>query len=153
MTFKAKLSLFLASIVVLLSAYGIWSLQTSVETISINGTELTVRVAERGHALALRKGLAGYTEETLQEDGMLFRFSNKEVRSFWMKGMRMDLDIIWISEGKIVAIHRNVRAPFSRSDEPEVATSSPLPVDAVLELPAGGAYLFGIIEGMQVVFE
>lgn len=150
MTLKLKIVSFLVGVAILVIGMGVWSLRTSVDIISINGTELTVRVAKG--ALAQKKGLSGYTEDSLVEDGMVFVFSNSEVRTFWMKGMKMDLDIIWIADGKIVAIDRDVQAPFSRAETPEKVTSSPLSIDAVLELPAGGVEEFGIVEGMTVVF-
>ncbi len=150
MTLKLKIVSLFVGIAVLVIGVCVWSLHTSVGTVSINGTEISVRIAE--YAFGQKKGLAGYTEDSLAEDGMLFLFDDQKVRTFWMKGMKMDLDILWISGGKIVAIDRDVQAPFSRADEPERVTSSPLLVDAVLELPAGGVEEFGIIEGMGVVF-
>ena len=126
----------------------VWGRQTSVHTVSINGTELTVRVAD--HFFAQKKGLSGYERDALQEDGMLFRFSGAKVRTFWMKDMLFDLDVLWIADGRIVAIDRNVTAPLSRMDYPHTVSSNPLNVDAVLELPAGGATAFGIVEGMAV---
>lgn len=149
MTLKMKIVSLLVGIAVLVIGVCVWSLHTSVGTVSVNGTELTVRIAE--YTLGQKKGLAGYTEESLAEDGMLFLFDEPKVRTFWMKGTKMDLDVLWISGGKIVAINRDVQAPFSRAEEPEQVTSSPLLVDAVLELPAGGVEEFGIIEGMLVV--
>lgn len=149
MTLKLKIVSLLVGVGLLGILGTIWSLYTSVDTVSINGAELTVRVAER--TLAQKKGLSGYTEDSLAEDGMLFVFGESKVRTFWMKDMDMDIDVLWIADGKIVAIDRNVRAPFSRSEEPRKVTSSPLEVDAVLELPAGGTEEFGIIEGMKVV--
>jgi uncharacterized membrane protein (UPF0127 family) len=149
MTMKQKI--LAGSMLLLVSVAGFiaWSFQTSVERISINGTEFTVRVAER--PFAQKKGLSGYTEESLQEEGMLFLFSESKVREFWMRGMEFDLDILWIADGKIVAIDRDVDAPYSRNDEPERATSSPLKVNAVLELPAGKADELGLVEGMTMV--
>ncbi len=126
-----------------------WSLQTSVGTMSINGTEISVRIAER--ALGQKKGLSGYTEESFKEDGMLFLFSESNVRTFWMKDMNFNLDILWIENGKVVAMDRNVPAPFSRTDAPAQVSSNPLAVNAVLELPAGRAEELGLVEGMSVV--
>lgn len=150
MTLKLKIVSLLVGIAVLVIGVCVWSLHTSVGTMSINGTEISVRIAER--TLGQKKGLSGYTEESLVEDGMLFLFDDPKVRTFWMEGMKMNLDILWISGGKVVAIDRDVQAPFSRADEPEQVTSKPLLVDAVLELPAGDVEEFGIIEGMSVVF-
>lgn len=149
MALKLKIVSFLVGVAILVIGVAAWSLRTSVDTISINGTELTVRIAES--ALAQKRGLSGYTEDSLAEDGMFFVFSDSKVRTFWMKDMKMDLDIVWIANGKIVAIDRDVRAPFSRAETPEKVTSNPVPIDAVLELPAGGADEFGIVEGMLVV--
>lgn len=149
MTLKLKIVSLFVGIAVLVIGACIWSLHTSVGTVSINGTEISVRIAE--YAFGQKKGLAGYTEESLAEDGMLFLFDEPKVRTFWMKGMKMDLDILWISEGRVVAIDRDVQAPFSRADEPEQVTSNPLLVDAVLELPAGSVKTLGLLEGMSVV--
>jgi uncharacterized protein len=149
MTLKLKIVSLLVGIAVVIIGVCIWSLHTSVGIMRVNGTELTVRIAER--SLGQKKGLAGYTEESLVEDGMLFIFNKPSIRTFWMKGMKMNIDILWIFNGKVVAINRNVQAPFSRASEPERVTSNPLLVDMVLELPAGGAEELGLIEGMSVV--
>jgi uncharacterized protein len=148
MTRTGKIVLGFGLVAVFALGVCIWSLSTSVGKISINGTELTVRLAE--HSLAQKKGLSGYTEETLHEDGMLFVFSESEVRTFWMEGMQFNLDILWIADGHIVAIDRNVQAPYSRSEEPERVTSSPLEVNAVLEFPAGKVAEYGLVEGMNM---
>lgn len=150
MTLKLKIVSLLVGIAVLVIGVCIWSLHTSVGKMSINGTEISVRVAEG--TFAQKKGLAGYTEESLAEDGMLFLFNEPKVRTFWMKGMKMNLDILWISEGRVVIIDRNVPAPLSRTHEPKQVSSAPLFVDAVLELPAGGAEKFGLVEGMAATF-
>lgn len=151
MTMKEKIIGVLVGVAIVVLGAVFWSFQTSVETVAINGTELTVRVADR--TFAQKKGLSGYTEESLREEGMLFVFSQQKVREFWMKGMQFDLDILWIADGRVVAIDRGVKAPYSRTDEPERATSNPLKVDAVLELPAGKAYELGLVEGMEMVRE
>lgn len=144
-----KIIVVLAGIVAIVALVIAWSLNTSEGKVVINGTELNVLIAER--ALAQKKGLSGYTEESLEPyDGMLFVFSDTEVRNFWMKDMKMDLDVLWIGNGRILAIDRDVQAPYSRFDEPERMTSSPLMVDMVLELPAGGVEELGLIEGMNV---
>jgi uncharacterized membrane protein (UPF0127 family) len=150
MTSTSKLATVGALVGLVVIGICLWSLNTSEGVVTINGTELNVLVAE--HALAQKKGLGGYTEETLTQDGMLFVFADSEVRNFWMKGMKMNLDVLWIGNGRILVIDRNVQAPYSRTDEPEMMTSSPLSVDMVLELPAGSIEKFGLVEGMTVTF-
>ncbi len=118
--------------------------------ISINGQEMTVLLADR--AYTQRKGLGGYSlEELAPRDGMLFTFSSQEERFFWMKNMEFPLDIVWIREGRIVAIDRNIQPPLTEHTDPEKVTSAPLRVDMVLEVPAGTLEKYGISEGMTLI--
>ena len=77
---------------------------------------------------------------------MLFPFDAAERRTFWMKGMLIPLDILWIREGKIVAIDANVAPPRSR-EAPAVVSQV---ADTVLEVPAGFAQEMGISVGLTV---
>ena len=77
---------------------------------------------------------------------MLFLFDAVERRTFWMKGMLIPLDILWIREGKIVAIDANVAPP--RSHETPAIVSHV--ADLVLEVPAGFALEMGISVGQTV---
>ena len=68
---------------------------------------------------------------------MLFIFEDASVRTFWMKGMRFCLDIIWIESGGIVGAAQNV-CPMPDVPEPDLPRySSDVPVTYVLEVPAG----------------
>lgn len=85
-----------------------------------------------------QKGLGG--REALNENsGMYFVFDEKPVMaSFWMKNMLIPIDIIWIRNGKIVEIDKNV--PFYPKDTPnnQLKTYSPTsPIDYVLEVNSG----------------
>ena len=95
------------------------------------------------------RGLSGTKIETLGADGMVFLFKNKEERTFWMKDMNYDLDIVWIANDKVVKMERNIPAPHG--EEPQRMKSMPYSVDTVLELPAGGIDKFGIVPGAPVV--
>lgn len=75
-----------------------------------------------------------YREKLEADSGMLFIFNNYQVRGFWMKEMNFPIDIIWIANGQIVGIEKNV----------PVSTATPLPVyyspqevNLVLEVNAG----------------
>lgn len=74
--------------------------------------------------------------ESLDEDkGMLFVFETAEEYSFWMKNMKMPIDIIFLNENKeIVKIFENV-PPCS--GEPCELYPSPLPALYVVETKAG----------------
>jgi uncharacterized membrane protein (UPF0127 family) len=76
--------------------------------------------------------------------GMLFFMPAKEVQTFCMRGMRLPLDLVWISDGRVAGITRNVPPTFP-GDLP-----SPAPVDQVLEVPGGFADRYGIKVGDPV---
>ena len=81
---------------------------------------------------------------------MLFLFGSVAPRRFWMKDMLIPIDIIWINENEVVGFAKNVEP------EPEVQTGelniyeSPIPVDTVLEVPAGTVEERGIKVGDSV---
>ena len=72
------------------------------------------------------------------DHGMLFLYDKSDFLVFWMKGMRFDIDIVWIREQRIVGMAEFV--PYPREDPSKPATvRSPELVDMVLEVPAGYA--------------
>lgn len=95
-------------------------------------------------------GLAGWAHLSPNQ-GMYFPLDNRNA-SFWMKGMLIDIDIIWIDNGKVVGIDRNAQAPDNSTPDHELP-SFPSPVtepDAVLEIAAGRAEELGIEVGDKV---
>ena len=100
-----------------------------------------VRTPER-----LYLGLS-YRSELPEGRGMLFFMPVKEVQSFCMRGMRLPLDFIWISEGRVAGLTRNVPATFPG------LLNSPAPVTHVLEVPGGFADRHGIKTGDRVEWQ
>lgn len=103
--------------------------------ISVGGVVLDVTLAvtepERELGLGDRDGLA-------QGTGMLFLYPTAEYRTFWMKGMRFCLDIIWIESGQVVGAAQSVcPLPPGTPDGELPRYRSPIPVHDVLEVPAG----------------
>lgn len=90
--------------------------------------------------------------DEIGSDGMLFFLPEKRVANFWMHGMRFPLDMVWIDEGKIVGIEKDVPAPVDPSSTALPTYSSKVPVTHVLELPAGKADELGISEHMTVEY-
>lgn len=82
---------------------------------------------------ALRSLGLGERDRLTQGTGMLFLFDTPRAYGFWMKGMRFPLDMIFLSQGKIVFIERGIQP-----DDPKIVMP-PTPVDQVLELNAGEA--------------
>lgn len=104
---------------------------------------ITVEVARTAAEQA--RGLGGRASLPKGE-GMLFPFDAAEHRTFWMKGMLIPLDIVWIRKGKIAAIDINVPPP--RADEAPAVVSHV--ADLVLEVPAGFTQEKGISVGQTV---
>lgn len=109
---------------------------TPKPVVSVAGVKITVEIADTDEKRS--KGLSG--RDSLHEnEGMLFVFgteggySNKDTTpSFWMKAMLIPLDIIWINDGKVVKIDKNVAI------KPEDKRYTPgQPIDYVLEVTAG----------------
>lgn len=104
---------------------------------------ITVEVARTRREQA--KGLAGRSSLPKGE-GMLFPFDAAEHRTFWMKGMLIPLDIVWIREGEVVAIHANIPPPRPH-ETPAVISHL---ADLVLEVPAGFTQEMDIRAGQTV---
>jgi hypothetical protein len=106
--------------------------------------ELAVEPAETSRGLGFRDGLA-------QGTGMLFVFDGPAPRSFWMRGMRFCLDIIWIEEGAIQGAAESVcPEPPGTADADLPSYVSPVPVTYVLEVPAGWLDHYGLGVGTPV---
>lgn len=104
-------------------------------TILVGTTEVEVDLAiepfEQQLGLGYRNGLDENT-------GMLFIGSAPSSKTFWMKGMRFCIDIIWVHEGEIKGAAESVCPdPEGTADADRARFSSGEPVTHVLEMPAG----------------
>lgn len=73
--------------------------------------------------------------ENIPDDfGMLFLFFDKEIRTFVMRDMKFNLDIVFIDENEIVEIYKDLS--FEEFNQ-NIFYKSPVPVDKVLELKGG----------------
>jgi uncharacterized membrane protein (UPF0127 family) len=94
----------------------------------------------------------GYRNSLGWDEAMLFVNKAPEPQSFWMKGMRFCLDIIWIEGGKIVGAAENTCPDPPGTPDPEkLRVSSPEPVTYVLEVNAGWLAAHGYGVGTEVV--
>ena len=95
------------------------------------------------------RGLSG--RKYLDPDsGMLFKYPDSVIRSFWMKDMNFPLDFIWINSHRVVHLDKNIPPPSDSGGRPVVLTSS-VPVDMVLEVPSGFINFHGIKIGYSAV--
>ncbi len=81
-------------------------------------------------------GLSG-REKLDKNAGMLFVYSQAGRHAFWMKGMKFNLDFIFINGDKVVDIRANVPAP--KNNEPPATIIPREPADKILEVTAGFA--------------
>ena len=85
-----------------------------------------------------KEGLSG--KSSLPEaEGLLFDFGQKDIfPSFWMRGMLIPIDIIWINDGTIAKIDKNLAPPEKDTPESSLELYYPdKPIDYVLEVNAG----------------
>jgi len=96
----------------------------------------------------------GYRDSLETGTGMLFVYQDPSPRSFWMKGMRFCIDIIWIERDEVVGAAESVcPEPVGTPDSDLPSYRSPEPVRYVLEVPAGWMAENGVTTGSLVVFD
>lgn len=107
---------------------------TTEKVITVGSKKVSIQIARSSEEKA--KGLSG-TESLGADSGMLFVFSPKTTPLFWMKDMLIPLDMIWISDGKIVRIDKNIPFPELNTPDSALKTYSPgQPIDYILEVNA-----------------
>jgi uncharacterized membrane protein (UPF0127 family) len=117
-------------------------------TITVGQERLEVELSITGAQQSLGYG---YRNDLPEGTGMLFVNPDARVRSFWMKGMRFCLDIVWIEGGEITGAAESVCPdPPDTSDEDRARFSSEVPVTYVLEVPAGWLDAHGYGPGTPV---
>lgn len=117
-------------------------------TITVGSTEVDVDLAI--DAFEQQLGL-GYRNGLDDDTGMLFLGSAPMSKTFWMKGMRFCIDIIWIHDGEIKGAAESVCPdPDGTDDGDRARFSSGEPVTHVLEMPAGWMQANGYGPGTPV---
>lgn len=94
----------------------------------------------------------GFRRELLPGKGMLFVFQERHPHSFWMKGMKIPLDIIWLDNHLVVHVERRVPPPSPSNESPPTMVPSKA-ANFVLEVGAGQADLLGLSVGKTVRYQ
>lgn len=131
--------------VIIISTIIIVSLYSSVRFYSFHGNKVEKIIINNKTFYAevvsasdkMQRGL-GERKNLCQSCAMLFQFPSPGKHVFWMKGMRFPLDIIWIFDGKVVYLEKNISEKFSSTITP------PVDADQVLEINAGNVDKFNI---------
>ena len=145
--------LIIVLILILMMAGGFWAWQKKISSqngqdspIEINGQKIVVEIADTD--AKRRQGLSG-RENLCVNCGMLFVFPRASNYSFWMKEMKFNLDILWISGNQVVKIVKNI--PFEKGEGEMVDPQ--IQADKVLEIKAGKSEEWGIKEGDLITFD
>ena len=95
------------------------------------GQEFMLDVA--GTEAQMRQGLSGRQEVSTQ-GGMIFPYPNEDKRCFWMKDMRIPIDIVWLNASKKVL---HIEANLTPDTYPQTYCADS--TQYVVELKAGTA--------------
>lgn len=132
---KRKLLKFTLSFILIFVIFLIWAMFSQIipgsyktKTIRIAGEELNVEVAD---TVWKRKIGLSYKQDLDRNSGMLFEFDDKKQYSIVMRGMDLDIDILWISDNTVVYFEEFVPRDSKKSYK------SPIMADKILEVRAG----------------
>jgi uncharacterized protein len=139
------LNYFLITIIILLLALTAYIyLLPKTPVAEINGHIFSLYLAKT--ATEQEVGLAKFNKID-NDKAMLFLFPRSDYYSFWMKNMHFPIDIIFISNDKVVDVFYNVPLSLD-NDLPTYRTKRK--ADKVLEINAGLAKQYGIKIGTEI---
>jgi uncharacterized protein len=79
----------------------------------VNVNKVTVKAETVSSKAKIEQGLAGRTK-LASDAGMLFMMPADNYQHFWMKGMKIPIDIIWIEKNKVIGCERNIQPDDAR---------------------------------------
>ncbi len=120
--------------------------EADAASLRINGQHVQLELALTPEEQT--RGL-GYRDALPWHHGMLFVYPRPAFHRFWMRGMRFDIDIVWIRGDRIVDISH--RVPHVPGENGPTVQPSEL-ADRILEVPAGYALAHGWRVGDRVVY-
>lgn len=83
------------------------------------------------------EGLSG-REQLATDSGMLFIFEKSDKYKFWMKGIKIPLDFIWVLDDRVVDVLPNIPPPDPNTPDSSLPVYGPLTkVDKVIEVNGG----------------
>lgn len=116
--------------------------------VAIRGTRVSVELA-RSDAEQIQ-GLSD-REELPWGRGMLFQYPEARPLAFWMLRMHFPIDMVWLRDGRLIAISHRVPPPPPGTARSALQRYGPGELaDSVLEVPAGFAEAHGWRPGDRV---
>ncbi len=108
---------------------------STLVNIQINNVFIKAEVADNPSKRS--KGLSD-RESLASDSGMLFLFNKSDRYNFWMKGVKIPLDFIWILGDKVVDLTLNASPPVLGEVDSALTIYSPkTEIDKILEVNAG----------------
>lgn len=106
------------------------------KTIIVGGKTFFIEIADSPEERQM--GLSG-RKELEKNSGLLFIFDKQNTRPpFWMKGMEISIDIVWIDNDKVIQLNTDVKPEPTDTPDKDLRLYTPnQPIDQVLELSAG----------------
>lgn len=135
----------LVVVVVLLISPGGLLTKKATATFGSQKVILDVADTEKSREIGL-SGRASLAENT----GMVFLFDQPSTPTFWMKGMKFPIDIIFLNNKKIVTIYKNVKPPKTTTEIPTSYYTPTSPSDTVIELKAGASDKYKLKTGDSI---
>lgn len=126
--------------------------QAKMPTVKLGNEEVKLEVASSDAEIA--QGLM-YRTSLPETQGMVFLFNPPRKVAFWMYHCFINLDMLFVKDGKIVKISHNV--PPCKETDPEKCPRYPaegeIEVSEVIEVAGGYAERHGVKEGDSVTFQ
>lgn len=145
---KVLVAAFLVGLVVYLLAGSQKPIKEGLHEISVAGNKVFVETADTDAKRAM--GLSG-RDSLSENEGMLFVFEEKDIiPAFWMKDMGFAIDIIWINDGVVAGISKNIKPEPGRLESELTLYRPPGPIDYVLEVPAEFSEKNGLMVGDSI---
>jgi hypothetical protein len=144
------LAVIIIIVIILISFFSIYSNNEAMGKgkVIINNKKISVDIAKTPEQQ--ENGLKG-REKLSDGQGMLFVFKEKRYYNFWMDGMKIPIDIIWLDDNKIIDITKNAPVPTDPKNPAIFRPASE--VNYVLEVRAGYADANNLKIGDSVEFK
>jgi len=121
--------------------------KTKIVTIANQRFKVTVASLQQEQEVGLSE-----TKSLQPDQGMIFLFSKPDYYRFWMKNMKIPIDIIYINQNSIVTIKNNVQPPKNNNENLTIYIPTE-PADKVLEIQAGLSKKYNFKNGDEVKYE
>lgn len=121
---------------------------TARDQVKIGDTLINVEISDTPEKR--NKGLSG-RGSIASDSGMLFVFDNPTKPRFWMKDMKFPIDIIYISNQKVVDLLKNIPPPSPNQSDDTLLLYEPVTIiDQAVEVNGGFVSSHGISIGDTV---